>query len=367
MDERKILNYYTNPKLPGSFSGVSGFIKNNPLLKYNRNVKKTLYSIPEYTLHKPIRYTFQRNKTLVPGPNHQWQIDLVDMNKFAGSNSNYKYIFTCIDVFDKYAWAEPLISKTPENCKKVFENIIKNGRKPNYIYSDSGNEFKGVFKTYLNEQDIQIILASTKNKAAVVERFNRTLKERLFRYFEYNKKNKINNLHKNRYLDVLEDLISSYNNTYHRSIKMSPKQVNKNNQDIVFYNLYGFNKHDGDDRIIDIKFKKGTYVRILKDKTIFEKGYTSKWSDNIYIIDKIILSVPPVYELKEIKKNNEIKQVVGQYYAEELQKVYLPFDTYEILDESNEQIMVQKLNTDNAKEQIVAKTDFIANRLRSKK
>jgi hypothetical protein len=362
----KILESYTNPKIPGSFSGISGFLRNNSHFKHNKNVRELLQSSPVYTLHKPIAYKFNRNKTLVPTYNHQWQIDLVDMTKYAGSNSNIKFIFTCIDVFNKVAWAVPMLSKSSDNCKKAFEIIINEGNRPIYLYSDAGNEFKGEFQKYLNQLNIKLILTTTKNKASVVERFNRTLKEKLFRYFQFNKKNK-NNLYKNRYLDVLQDIVNSYNNSWHRSIKMAPNQVNKKNENQVFYNLYGFYKENGDDRIIKLKFKKGTYVRIVKDKSIFEKGYTSKWSDKIYIINKIILSVPPLYELNEINKNNEIKETIGQYYAEELQKVNLPYDCYEIIEENDNNIIARQLNTSDPQDEIIDKKDYIANRLRSRK
>jgi len=59
-------------------------------------------------------------------------------------------------------------------------------------------------------------------KAAVVQRFNRTLKEKMFRYFTY--------ANTRRYLDALGDLVHSYNNTYHRSIGMAPYEVNKDNE-----------------------------------------------------------------------------------------------------------------------------------------
>ena len=55
-------------------------------------------------------------------------------------------------------------------------------------------------------------------KAAVVERFNRTLKTKMFRYFTH--------VNTRRYLDVLDDLLHSYNNTHHRSIGMAPSEVN---------------------------------------------------------------------------------------------------------------------------------------------
>jgi len=62
-------------------------------------------------------------------------------------------------------------------------------------------------------------------KGAVVERFNGMVKEKMFRYFTYE--------NTRRYTDVLEGLLHSYNNTYYRSIVMSPLEVNRDNEDIV--------------------------------------------------------------------------------------------------------------------------------------
>ena len=67
-------------------------------------------------------------------------------------------------------------------------------------------------------------------KASIVERFNRTLKERMWRYFTYSKDYK--------YIDILDDLVNSYNNTYHRSIKCTPNSVNKKNSARFFESLW---------------------------------------------------------------------------------------------------------------------------------
>jgi hypothetical protein len=368
--ETKILNDYTNPSLPGSFSGLSGFLKNNAKYRKNRSVKKVIRSLPAYTLHKSVRYKFPRSKTIVSGINDQWQVDLVDMSNLAGSNSNYKFILTCIDVFRKFAWAIALLNKTAFSCKQAFEKIFKDsGVVPNLIYSDDGNEFKGECKEYLQSKNIQIFVSKTKNKAAVIERFNRTLKTKMYRFFTFNKSQaKKTNLHNKRYLDVLPKLIESYNNSYHRSIKMSPASVNNQNESQVYRNLYGFEKSDGDPTIVKPAFKNGDYVRIVKDKNIFEKGYTASWSEKIYILDKVIAQVPILYKVKEI---NETKiENVGLFYEQEIQKIELPFDVFKIVKElPNDQILVQQLNDEQQTKQIVDKSDFMTNQysLRSRK
>ena len=328
-----IIQKYTDPINPGSFSGLSGFKRNNKNLG---KVFKVLRKLPQYTLHKSIRYTFPRNQTIVNGIDYQWQIDLIDASNIAGSNNNYKYIFTCIDVFSKYAWAIPILNKQAKSCKQVFEKILTDGRKPSIVYSDLGNEFKGEFKKFIESKNIKIILTTSKKKATIIERFNRTLKEKLYRFFENNSSN---NLHKKRYLEVLDKLLNSYNNSFHRSIKTIPVNVNKNNEKQIFENLYGFNYDKGDDRIIKIKYKKGTLVRIVKNKNLFEKGYTAKWLKQIYIIHNIIPKYPVVYQLKNLKTD---KIEPEEFYEQELQKVDLNQDNKETSDE--EEIELEQTN-----------------------
>jgi hypothetical protein len=344
-----IFNDYTNPELPGSFSGLSSFKKNNKKYKNNKLVEKVITSLPAYSLHKSIRYKFKRSKTMVEGIDDQWQVDLADMSNIAGSNSNYKFILTCIDVFSKYAWAVPMLNKSAVSCKEALEKIIKDsGRQPNLIYSDDGKEFKGECKKYLEKNNIRIFITKTENKAAVVERFNRTLKTKMYRYFTFKKSQpKSTNLHNKRYLDVLPKLLESYNKSVHRSIKMAPVDVNKTNETKVYENLYGFRKEEGDDSLVKPTFKSGQYVRIVKNKSLFEKGYTAGWSEKIYIIDKVILQVPILYQLQEIDKENVTK--AGLFYKEELQKIELPFDTFKIVKElTNNKIVVQQLNDEQS-------------------
>ena len=366
MHDNKIIQKYTNPAFTGSFSGLSGFLKNNKELGNSTSVKRVISSLPAYTLHKPIKYTFPRTKTSVDGIDDQWQVDLEDVSNIAGSNYNHKYILTCIDVFSKYAWAIPMLNKSADTTTKAFKEIFKDGRKPNLIYSDDGNEFKGECKKYLESLGIKLFISQTKVKAAIVERFNRTLKEKMYRYFDSQRQIK-SNLDKKRFMDVLQKLLTSYNNSFHRSIKCTPNQVNKKNENKVFFNLYGYNKEDqSGDVLANIKFKQGTYVRIVKSKSIFEKGYTSGWSTKIYIIDKVFAHAPILYQVKSIDGD----VIEGTFYAEELQQVELPYDTYEVVEKGPKNtIKVMKLNTDDPKIESFDKTQFLKNQysLRSRK
>ncbi len=119
----KIIEKYTDIKQPGSFSGLSGFLKNNKKLKL-KNVKKTLLTQPTYTLHTPARHSFPRTKWISGGIDQIWQVDLIDMRKFKFQNSHFEYVLTCIDVFSKKAWAVPIKKKTSNDTMQAFKLIF---------------------------------------------------------------------------------------------------------------------------------------------------------------------------------------------------------------------------------------------------
>ena len=302
-------NYY-DLKKPSSYNGSNKFFK---YLK-ERKSKKTLNQVqnwlkkqPDINLHKPLRKKFVRNKVIVYGIDYLWQADLVDVSSIAQYNNGICFLLTVIDVFSNYAWIEPLKNKSAESIVKAFKKIFKT-RKPKKLQTDKGKEFLNLMmKRYLKENYVHQYQTNSEMKASVIERFNRTIKDKMWRYFTKNKTLK--------FVTILTDLINSYNNTFHRSIKMKPTEVTKFNEKIVFENLYG---DSNDMPLVDIKFKKNDLVRISKYKTIFEKGYTPNWTKEIFKIYKIRWRVPIVYEL--IDFNNEL--IEGIFYEQELQKVY---------------------------------------------
>ena len=88
--------YYYDSSVPGSFSGISGYIKNN---KFSKNAKKWAMMQKTITLHKPVRMNFERRKTIVSRIDEQWQCDLCDMQNLQADNDGYKYLLVNIDVF----------------------------------------------------------------------------------------------------------------------------------------------------------------------------------------------------------------------------------------------------------------------------
>ena len=94
------------------FCGERDFVRRiklvTPKIKTS-TVKQWLQKQPTYTVHKPARRNYTRNKVIVSSIDEQWQADLVDMQKLAKFNDGYKYILTCIDLLSKFGWAIPLV------------------------------------------------------------------------------------------------------------------------------------------------------------------------------------------------------------------------------------------------------------------
>jgi transposase InsO family protein len=183
------------------------------------NVKRWLETQRAYTLHKPVRSKFSTRRTRTSHFGAQWQADIVDMSAHSRINKGYRYILTVIDVFSRYAWAQPLKTKSAKEILLTFKNIFKTVH-PQYLQTDRGKEFENsLFQSFLRERNVKWFAVTSSVKASLCERFNRTLKTRMFRYFTHSGHYK--------WTDVLSSLVSSYNQSIHRSLPktMTPEMA----------------------------------------------------------------------------------------------------------------------------------------------
>ena len=250
-------------------------------------------------LHKPVTRKFKKRRVYAGGVDEIWTADLVDMKSFEKFNKGVKYLLTVIDVFSKYGWIVPLKNKTGVEVANALKQILKE-RKPDKLWVDKGKEF------YNRDVQSLIDLYSTENeeKSSVVERWNRTMKEKMFKYFSANSTRK--------YIHVLDEMVKNYNETVHSSTKMTPIEASKKeNENTVWRNLYSIPMSGQEP-----KFSVGDKVRITKKKKTFEKGYTPRWTEEVFSIDEVQYTNPPTYKLKDW--NDE--KVIGSFYEPELQK-----------------------------------------------
>ena len=298
---------YEDPRKVGSLGGVHNFAQANDL--NDKRAKKILEGVLSYTLHRPRRKKFPTLPTLVFGKDEQWQMDLVDMQKLSRYNQGANYLLTCIDCFSKFAWAQPIKSKSTKEMIQALEVIKKRAapRHPLKVQTDQGKEFLNKkVQDWFKKQGWYHFVTYGDSKASVVERWHRTLKNRMFRYFTAQ-----NHL---TYIHALQPLIDTYNASYHRSIKMAPNQVTLANTPQVWNNLYG------KERVTKknvLPLKVGDRVRLNKKHRPFKKGYLPGWTEEVFIINSV-RTIPMIsYKVKEWDGT----PIKGTFYPEDVQKV----------------------------------------------
>ena len=127
-------------------------------------------------LYKPVTRKFRR-RVNVNGIDEIWAANLIDMKAFSKDNNEIKYLLTVIDIFSKFVWIVPLKRKTGQEVANAFSRILKE-RRPCKMWVDKGREF------YNKDVQKLVELYSTENKeSCVIERFNRTIQEKLFQVF----------------------------------------------------------------------------------------------------------------------------------------------------------------------------------------
>ena len=157
--------------------------------------------------------------------------------------------------------------------------------------------------TFFKDNNVKIYYTNS-NLKAVVERFNRSLRELMMKEFVKNN-NTI-------WYNILPNLIKKYNNRWHSTIKMKPVDVNKSNENYIRNTVYNYNITNKKS-----KFKIDDLVRISLRRELFDKPTGNiKWSEELFKIYKINKSNVITYELKDL--SNEI--IKGIFYEKELQK-----------------------------------------------
>ena len=209
---------------------------------------------------------------------------------------------------------EPVKTKSGQDVTAAFEKILKRsqGRTPQKLQKDDGKEFYNKhFQAFMKQKNIHHFSTSGGTKASIVERFNRTLKERLYRYFTI--KNTLT------FLPVLQDLVLGYNRSYHSSIKMAPNKVTASNQEEVWNNLYAKRLNA---KRLKPKFKVNDRVRLYKKHRVFKKGYLPGWTEEVFIVSRVVPGSVVTYKIKETADT----PLEGRFYSQDLQKVTVSDD-----------------------------------------
>ena len=214
----------------------------------------------------------------------------MDMDDLAKQNDGIKYVLVCVDIFSRYAHCQQINSKQTKDVLQAFKLILSGTRKAKTIRSDLGQEFRNKqVNAYLKSQNIHHFYAlNTETKANYAERLIKTLKHKLFRYMLKNRTQ--------RYIDVLQDVVYSYNHTVHRSLGQSPASITKDNEGESRLEQYllrqGKVKRSKKQKKVSKKYEIYQTVRLPHVRSVFDREYSQKWTGEIF---KIQTWYPRIY------------------------------------------------------------------------
>ena len=311
-----IKKVYFDLSSPSAFAGVEKVYleahKRNSKIS-RKDVIEYLQTEPTYSIYRPARKKFKRLATIPSGFNSEWQCDLCDFLTLYKNNDGYRYLLVAIDVLSRKINAVPTYSKSPRDMILAFDKLFQKAKvKPHKIYSDRGLEFQSkAMLEYFEANRIQkYAIYSDDIHAGVVERANRTIKERLYRYFNQNKTH--------RWVDVIDKIVEGINNTPNRTTGVEPNSVNYKNAEQLRRTVYGPNPWEPGKA--KPKYDVGDIVRISKHKGKFAKGYHPNYTLENFRIKEVYETKPPHYKVEDLNKPSE--EITGKIYEPEILKVY---------------------------------------------
>ena len=225
-----------------------------------------------------IKRKFPRRRVIARFPFETFMADLIEYPKYKFQNKGFVYILLLIDCFTRKIYLAPMKKKDMEHSAAAFEKIFKSfDQFPVNLVTDGGKEFfnSATSKIFLN-YGINHYKTPTRTqwKASMAERAIQTIKNRLHKYFVSNG-NKI-------WINIIDQVALNYNSTPHSAHNMAPQDVTDENRDEVYKKLYPKQSIS-----VVCKFQIGDKVRKIREKTLFEKGYTQNWSDEIFIVTAV--------------------------------------------------------------------------------
>ena len=268
---------------------------------------------------------------------YAFQIDLTFFPRYKKQNDNNYVLFTAININSRFAYA--YYSKD-KNMNTILDILKQMEKKTiiNSIYCDEGTEFNNKeFKDFCEKESINLIMfKDDSHKLGIINRFHRTLKDKLTKYF--NAEDSV------RWVDVIDDIINNYNNTINRGIGFKPIEVNSFIENYLIEQAKEKTGQIIKDDYSDIK--EGLYCRILNKNKLFSDKMTSKYNDQVFKIMKIKNNSVIVENINddsieyEVKKSN-IKIIPKPERVKELKEQKIA---------SKENKVVRKLKKDDMNE-----------------
>lgn len=287
-------------------------------------IEDFLSSQPAYSLYKRSIKRFDRPRVVVSEKDGQWDVDTLSMRWYSKWNKDYGYILVCVDILTRFLIARPLVALRAEYVKEAFEDIFKvTSTPPRSIRSDNGTEIKNsLMKQYFRSQGIVHFFSINTVKASFCERVIQTLRVRLGRAMRGQ-----NNFN---WVNHLQEVVDSYNNTYHKSLKCTPMEAMCVKDRAALWN-HQYLRNDSATKTgpnKPYKFNIGDRVRISYIKNPFSRAYDETFGREIHTI--VGRRMDQGYQKYSLKTQDNIL-IDGEFFHEQMTKANVTEDTvYEI-------------------------------------
>lgn len=313
--KQQIKRAYVTPGHPVCYSAPARVASHFNIKE--REAKEILEEIEGYTLHREFKKPRKYNPYYTHGRREQVQADLIDVGQMQNDNEGTRFLLLLIDIFTKYIWVYPLKNKSAVEMETTLRQWVEQdvGIRPEKLLTDQGTEFtNGRVQRLLRESNIEWQPALGTMKAAVAERANKTFQILLYKHLTENETLK--------YMDVLQDLVKTYNTRGHRTLKgMTPSQADQieNEDDVqqIFHQRY---EELGRNRARKLPFKVGDIVRVKSDPkkiSSSSRAYAEQFTGPYFRIMRINRQMAvPMYYLRDFDTDEIVK---GGFYKEELQ------------------------------------------------
>jgi hypothetical protein len=314
MTDQSLNKIYFNPGQPGAFAGPD---KLNKVLLQKQGANKTIpkdvkswvQNQDAYSLLRPLKRKFRRNRIIPAGRDDLWDMDLADVSNIAKYNNGIKFWLIVIDVFSRYLWLKPLTDKSHISVVNALNEILSEGRVPKKIRSDKGKEFLNRWANkFFRDKGIYHFTTQNETKANYAERVIRTMKNLVYRYIMHKQNYK--------YVDVLQSLVNNYNQRPHTSLLQNSPASIKDDNPTLWKKMYIDTAEN--QKFQPFKLKIGDYVRLSYLKHPFSRDYQEKWTEEVFVIrERFHKEGIALYKVKDW----DGEEVKGTWYEPELQKV----------------------------------------------
>ena len=312
--KEEILNSFHTPGHPIAYSAPSAVARFFNISE--KKVRDILEHSDTYVLHREYKRPRVFNPYFIYNRRELVQADLIDIQSIHTTNDNVKYLLVIIDVFSRKIWVYPLKRKNSGSMMEALRAWQQDiDRLPEVFSTDHGTEFfNRPVQNFFASNNVDQQLAVGTSKAAIAERVNKTLQILIYKY--------LTDKETLRYIDVLPQLVETYNNRKHRALayQFSPNEADlpRNEPEVLGIHRARIQKV----KRKKPKFKVGDIVRVKTDSRVIDtakRAYAEQFRGEYFTIFRVNTRLPiPLYYLRSNNTNEEIR---GGFYAEELQRV----------------------------------------------